>query len=167
VLKDIERNFVPVEGDGFDPYLRPDSKLPAIDKSRLNLDLYVGDERSRVKVPVTGEASLMIQYKNRAGVVSSFNAPDSQIEVVQLQGSNQEGYRVNTSLDWVAMFADQLLLIAQHPDNGVRRLVMPTLLAIRGFADAEEDAMKRYEQFAARAGLIFSAEERSWIRDIK
>lgn len=156
----------PTQGD-FLPYLRKDSKLPEISTDRLRVDLLVGDERSGLKSVPTGDATFVLRYKGREGALSSVTLPNGDMSVIQLQGAQQEGYRVNTGLVWVYFFADQLLSIAQHPESGVERLTMPTFLAIQGFADAAEGAMQRYEDFTKRASMKLSTQEQIWARDVR
>lgn len=163
----IKQNYVPPSAGDFAPYERTDSKIIPIRTDRLSLSLLVGDERNGLLTPVAGDASLVLRYKGREGGISSIATHEEQIEVVQLQGAHQEGYRVNTSLNWHAMMADQIVGIAMDPRNEIRRLLMPYLGAIMGAIDAEETALKRYEEFAARAGLSLSMDERAWVRDIK
>ena len=158
--------FVPPGVEDFQPYLFDNKKLPPISVDRLSMGLLIGDERTVLRVNTTGDASLIIRYKKREGVVSSMALPNQDLSLVQLQGSNQEGYRIDTGMYWVNFFADRLWQLASHPRSGLKRLTMPTFDSIPGFADAVEEAMKRYKDFARMAKLDFSKEEKLWVRDV-
>jgi len=164
----IKQHFTPPGAEVFSAYLRPDTKLPPLKTHLLRLDFLDREESLELDTPVpdNSNSSLALLYKSREAVVSGLNTQGEQLSVLQLQGAYQEGYRVNTSLDWISLFADQIVLIASHPDTNVRRLIMPTLTAIQGLLDAKDNAMKRYEIFAKRAGLVYSAEEVLYVRDI-
>ena len=164
ILREI---FTPPTPEDFKPYIRENSGLPPLQLARLSIDMLIGEDRVTLHTPTAGDASFMIRYKNREGAVTSLALPGEDLSVVQLQGATQEGYRVNTGLVWVDMFADKLLQIAQHPISNFRRVVMPAHYNIQGFGDAAETAMGRYMDFTRRAGLRFSDEEEAWIRDIK
>lgn len=163
----LKRAFILPEEADFIPYVRDNTALPPIKTGRLSVDLLIGEERSALRAVPTGDATFVLRYKGREGALSSVSLPESDLSVVQLQGANQEGYRVNTGLVWVYFFADQLLRVAQHPESGVGRLTIPTFLAVQGFADATEKAMLRYEEFTKRVGMRYSAEEQVWARDIR
>lgn len=162
----IKQNFTPPTDSDFQRYERPDTKIIPIKTDRLDLSFLIGEERAALLTSTTGYASLVLRYKGREGAVSSITTPKEEIQIVQLQGAAQEGYRVNTSLDWTALMADQILAIAQDPRNEVRRLTMPFIGAILGAIDAEESALKRYGDLATRIGMSESESERAWIRDI-
>jgi len=49
----------------------------------------------------------------------------------------------------------------------LERLVMQPSFSIQGFLEAAERAMRRYEEFAARLRMRFSAEELLYVRDVK
>lgn len=163
----IKQHYTPPQAEDFKAYERTDSKIPGIKIERLDLTYLVGNERIGLQTPVTGDSSLLLRYKGREGAISSIATPPDQIQIVQLQGSSQEGYRVNTSLNWTALMADQILVMANDPRNEIRRLIMPYLGAIAGLIDAEETAIKRYEEMAARIGMSMSNSERAWVRDIR
>lgn len=163
----LRETFIPATQEEFAVHIRTNSKLPPLSLPNLRLELLLGDERKDLGTPSTGEASLLIRYREKEGAIASVSLPDLDLSVVQLQGSTQEGYRVNTSLIWTSVFADKLLQMARHPKSYIRRLTMPTFHAIVGYVDSEETAMQRYKEFAARAGLNLSDEEHIWVRDVR
>lgn len=171
----IQHLFIPPSADGFTPYVRQNTNMPPISTEKLSLDLYSGEERIRMGIPFTGEDTFVIRYKKRQGAFSSIELLGTDLSVLQLQGAKQEGFRVDAGLYWVVLFTDQILQIAENPDSGVERLTMP--LVVNGLYDAIDRAirthhvkygtLKRYEEFASRAKMRFSNEERSFVRDIR
>lgn len=109
----------------------------------------------------------MVKYKRREGVVSSVAVKEEDLKVIQLQGAKQEGFRVDSGLNWIALFADQILQIVSHPDSRLARITMPPTIAIQGFVDATDAALTKYSGFAHRLGMRFSQEERLLVRDIR
>ncbi len=162
----LKELYVPKRGEPFLPYLVVNTKLRQIDPKRLSSNMVTGAQRASLTIPSTGDVSLLIRYKERDGVISSFGLSGSDLRLDQLQGAKQEGYRVTSSVSWVHFFADEILNIAKHPESGVERLVMQPTFAIQGFLDAAEKAMRRYDEFAARLKMRFSAEELLYVREV-
>lgn len=171
----IQHLFVPLSTEGFKPYVKPNTGMPPISTDKLSLDLYSGEARVGMEIPFTGDDTFVLRYKKRQGAFSSVQLLGTDLSVLQLQGAKQEGFRVDAGLYWVALFTDQILQIAENPDSEVERLMMP--LVVNGLYDAIDRAirthhvkygtLKRYEEFASRAKMKFSDEERSFVRDIK
>ncbi len=169
--------YTPPTREDFVPYIKANTGMPPMSPDNLNLDLYTDPDRSEMNIPFTGENTFVLKYRNRYGVFSSIETEDSDLKVLQLQGAKQEGFRVDSGLYWIRLLADQILLLAQNPESGVQRLIMPTQFFIKGLDDALDAALtrqtltysmlKRYEEFAARANMQFSNQERMFIRDIK
>jgi len=167
VSEKLKRLYVPKQGESFLPYLTLNTKLRQIDAKKLSSNLLSGQERKGLTVPTTGDISLLIRYKERDGVISSFGLSGSDLSLDQLQGAKQEGYRVTSSLNWVYFFADEILDIAKYTESGVERVVMQPVVAIEGFIDAADKAMRRYEEFAARLKMRFSEEEVLYVREVR
>lgn len=173
----IQRLFIPTSAEGFKPYVKPNTDMPPIAVDKLGLTLHTGDDRTRMGIPFTGENTFMIRYRDRQGAFSSVELEGADLRVLQLQGAKQEGFRVDAGLYWISLFADQMIQIAEHPESGIERLTMPIPVLIKGLDTALEvaltrqtlsmSALRRYEEFAARAKMQRSDQERSFVRDVR
>ena len=155
----------PPQAREFFPFLNRGTASP-LDIQKLDLQCLSGSRRNEVKTAITGDFSLVLKYKAREGAVSSFEEAERDLVVVQIQGARQEGYRVTTGMNWVYLFANQALWIANHPESGFDRLVLPLLGAVKGLDTATEEAVKRYERFVRLAGMRSSDVDRAFVRDV-
>ena len=158
--------FIKPGPECFAPYIRKVSNQPPLDVRKLDLDLLIGNERSMLKTPTTADASIVLFYRKREGSVASFELSPEELSVVQLQGSTQEGYRVNTSFKWIIFFAHEIREIATQPDTELSRITLPPFLAIRGLVDATESAVRRYEEFTSTLGMKYSREEDRFVVEL-
>lgn len=141
--------------------------LPRLLPANLSISILEGDERKGLKTPTAGDTTLLVRYKNREGAVASVDIQETDLQLIQLQGARQEGFRVEAGLNVVALFADQLLQIASHAESGLYRITMPPIVAIQGFVNASERALARYNGLAGRLNMRFSDQEQKFVRDVK
>lgn len=87
------------------------------------------------------------------------------MKVLHLQGAKQAGIRVSARMNWISLFADQSVQIAQNSETTYTRLVLPHVYNIEGLATMTEAAMARYRSFIAVALLSYSQDERAYMRD--
>ncbi len=159
-------NWLPATGESLAKYRI--LGVPPLKLDKTQADLYVGTDRLLLDMMFTGDFSYFLTYKNRPGYAASFaeqnNADD--VSLVQLQGAKQEGYRVMSALRVVDFMADQIQLLAEHPESPYQRITMPPHAVILGVVDATEDAIARYSQFAHRLGLTYSETDRAFVVDV-
>lgn len=155
----------PPQAGDFTQYLNRGTISP-LDTQKIDLKCVAADQRAGVKTPTTGDFSFILSYRTREGAVSSFVEAEQDLRVVQIQGARQEGYRVTTGMNWVYLFANQALWIANHPESGFDRLVLPLLGAVEGLETATDDAGRRYERFARLAGMRPSDIDHAFVRDV-
>lgn len=177
-LERVISSWQRVGGDAFKPYLRPsdtNSKYPPLTTDALSVDLFVGEKRNVLKSPTAGDASLLLGYRGREAYVSSVKEQNDDLEVVQLQGAKQEGYRVTQGM-YVAIFiADQVRLLATQPDSMFRRITMlhpltlsenlssvPSPTAILRIPSVVE----RYQSMINRLKMEYSSEEAKYVLEL-
>lgn len=121
-----------------------------------------------MKTPTTGDLSLIVRYKGKEGYVASLGEEAQDLTILQLQGGRQEGYRVSSGLAIVPLLAEQIRLLAEHPDSPYEHLFMPPIVLIQGIIDAaSEQVIRRYEELAQRVGLTFSQVENRFVRKLR
>lgn len=165
----ISEAFTQVGAEQFLAYLVKPKGLPPLDPRKLEASLIEGEQRDKKIIPITGDATIYLNYKNRPGAVVSFGVSEGDLSVFQLQGgrgSRSEGFRVTTGMLWVAFFADQINLIGQKSE-GMQRITMAPAVLIEGIIDASESALIRYQAFAKRLNMSYSAEEQLHVLDLK
>lgn len=160
----------PPQADFFRPFTHRIN--PPLDLSQLRLDLLEGDERRGLQTPTTGFCTLALRYKGREGAVTSLGEREADLVVLQVQGAkNKVSYRVSSGIDWVRLFAHQVISIAGQSSLPFQRVVMPAPYAIEGLLEevirGRETVDTKYIRFATQAGLRFSQDEQAFIRDIK
>src|SRR3989344_889297 len=147
-------------------FVRPDSGMN-IDPEKLSVDLLRGDDRSSLRFPITGDASLVFRYNGKPGYVASFHDDGDELVLRQLQGTKPEGYRLVTGLYIVPLVCDELLSIASHPDSPYASLAIPSLLAIVGITDAVEKAFSRYQQAVSYLRMEELPHERKYRKTLR
>ena len=162
----LKQYFGGINAEVFRPYLKSSQNMPPLKTDKLDLALIEGEERTKMRIPVGGNSSLLLTYRRREGSVASVECRGADLNVVQLQGARQEGFRIDTGLYWVKLFADQILQIATHPDSEIVRVTMPPIIAIQGFVEASEKAIERYREFGSRLGVRYSSQEQLYVRDV-
>lgn len=163
-------NWFPLKREVIEPYKL--KILDPLDLNKLRVDLLAGKDRKMLPIHTNGHYSLLVSYKEKAGAVMSFADVNNDITILQIQGAKAKGYRVSRGLDWIKLFADQIILIASCQDFS-RRVTMPELSKIPGLYDDAEDIIRtfdsacaKYFRFIALAQLRFSQEEKKYIRDL-
>lgn len=143
--------------------------VPPVDPAKLGVALVVGDERTALSTPITGDMSLVLTYKGKEGYLVSLGDEEDAISVLQLQGAARgEGYRVATGLFVVSLFAYQIKTITEHPEAPYKEIFMPPIFLIKGAEDAASALMgARYEALANELGLKYSHEEKRFVKRIK
>jgi len=167
MLETLKPYFSLPTPEEFTGYVIPQYGVTPIDVSKLDLELLEGEERENLRVPTKGDASMLLRYKRREGAVSGAEVREADLNVLQLQGARQEGFRVNSGMRWVNLFADRWLQIAEHPNNELYRVTMRPLVQIEGFTGMSESARRPYEQFTSRLGMRFSREQDIFVRDVQ
>lgn len=156
----------PLPPDAYNPYINPTMK-PRLDSMNIETKLLFGASRLTLRTPTTGDASIVVLYKHKEGMVSSFGLTDTDLRLLQIQGANScKSYRVVTGMYGEIFFADESVAMVTHPESGLSRIVVPQLTKIEGIEGAEsEHAITRYRGFIHRAALAWSDEESAYIRD--
>ena len=160
-----EEYYSPLKGDAFGRFVNKRVD-PPINTQKLHMDLLSGDDRLKLKTPVTGDLSLVLRYKGKEGFVTSMGDEGEAISILQFQGALRgEGYRVSSGLLLVPLFASQIHEISSHPDAPYRELYMPVTFTIEGLEVAKSgNATARYESLAAELGLKFSHDELRYVK---
>lgn len=162
----LEAVWTPPGAEDYRSYLIPNHQMPPLQVERLETKLLVGGARIGLKVPVAGDFTLALKYKQRLGAVISYEECDNDdLEVLQLQGAKQKGVRVTAGMRWVDHFADQSLKFIQDPGTTYTRLVIPTAMEMRGIGNMTDEAMVRYREFVHSSGMKYSKDERLFVRD--
>ncbi len=148
----LKELYTPPSAKDFEPYLR--SITPPLRAEKLAVNLMEGDERAEIRMPFTGDASLVVVYESKGrrnpGAIASFAVEDSELTVLQLQGAAGAGYRVNTGLRWVPLIADQMQQLVEHPESEIERITVPDVTTIAGINGASATAYENYRGFASR-----------------
>lgn len=158
-------SLYPKKGTCFNEFLRPIA--PPLDPDKLTLNMWQHLEQDEdFPLPVTGDASLVLNYKGCPGAVMSFSLTDDELIILQLQGAHsKKGYRITTGLRVTDLFVREIGDLAEHPSLQIRRIRMPN--EIEGLkAAASSLAEQRYKAFAYRLGMIYSHQERSFIKEL-
>lgn len=153
----------PKSGDYFNNFLRPIS--PRLDTSSLSLNIVIAAEYPTITgILLTGDSALVLSYKNYPGYALSFNQTTTDLVVLQLQGAHsKKGYRVCTGVKIPDLYASEVNQLAQLSES--KRIVLP--YDIEGDNKAMSSlAIPRYGAFANRTGMVYSAQERAYIRDL-
>lgn len=156
-------NRYPLSGQDLRSFVRRVN--PPLNTGALSLDYTEGD-RNGLRVPTTGDASLVLRYRGKEGSVLSFGVNHmGDLSILQIQGvKSKSGYRVSTSVMIPDLFAREIDELARLEPK-VRRIILPN--EIEGLCAAQSDlAVTRYRVIALRLGLVYSAGERSFIRDV-
>lgn len=163
-----EQYYHPPTRESFIPFVNKEV-VPAVDATKLNMGLYVGEQREGLKTATTGEMSLLLEYKEREAFVASFADQGEVLGIVQLQGATRgKGYRVATGLHLVRLFASQIQEITTHPESPYREMYMPPLFMIEGVEVAISDMVgSRYEALASELGMKFSVDEQLFLKKLK
>lgn len=157
-------DWYPINSSDLGKYLR---KIhPPLSSDKLVATIYSGTERRILRTPTIGDTTVTIFYKQKEGYLLGMDTATEDLNVLQVQGGSQEGYRVMTGLDCLGFSADELLRIATHPESPFRRITMPNIQSITGILDASTNACLKYSALAHRSGLVFSSEEGLYVRDI-
>lgn len=166
--------WTPPSAKDFTPYTKPDIAHP-VDPQALQLELLSGD-RSVLRIPSTGDVSLLLRYKRREGFISSVQDNDMELEILQFQGARQEGFRVVQGVDITKLMADQIKLLAQSPEVPFQWLTMrdPRKLVESMSAIASEDgalripeAEKKYAALISQLGMKYSESEKKFVVEVK
>lgn len=160
-----ENYYQPPTNEDFSRYVNR-RLIPVVDHSRLDMGLLVGEDRSSLRTPTTGELSLVLSYKGKEAYVASLADHSDSLGIVQLQGATRsKGYRVSTGVDIVRLYASQIDAIATHPESSYKELYMPRVQMIEGVEVAVSNfTSARYEQLAAELGMKYSHEEQCFIK---
>lgn len=166
VYLEAAKKRYPLPASAYKPYIRP--VIPPLNINSLSTAFLLSGERSSIKTPLTGNASLVLWYKGCEIALVSWGANDTDLSVLQLQGAkSRKSWRESSSLDWTSLFADQTLSIAVIPEVGVKRITMPQILKIEGITSSESEAViERYQAFLARAIMAWSQTEQQFVRDL-
>ncbi len=116
--------YQPGEVD-FRPYLRAGVR-PPLERNQLKCLLTNDDNRGLWGIHVGGDASLFIHYKGKAAFAMSYKMDGPNLQIVQMQGGGDKGYRVNTGMNVPGFFADQTRALLLCPENVFfDRIVLP------------------------------------------
>lgn len=162
----------PVDKLNFANYNTHAEGQPPLDLSKIEIQTVLSTSPSALAMPIEGEATLALRYKEFLSAVSSLreNAAGEMWTIVQLQGAkSKKSFRVSKSLAWHKAFADRIKQYASHPDAAVERLAMPPSYQITNLTDSTnlEAAKMRYEMTIAYLRMQFSREEALYIVDVK
>lgn len=161
------RGRYPRNGESLSRYLL-DSE-PQLKVNELGIGLYVADERRELQTATTGDASVLLRYKNHDVSVISWQGSGEDLEVMQLQGARSpKSYRGTKGVGWERLFGDETWAVAEIPEAEIARVTMQHPLDIPGVeGQATELAIRRYILFAAYLSLVWSNQERMFVRDVK
>ena len=165
-IKEVINTNLP--SDYYEKFLRPNNIL-VLDKNRIDLAVFCGDERRALKTITDGDSSLILRYKEKEGVVLSLKTETEELGIVQLQGSRgKPGYRISTGFFFVDFFGDQIKKIVNHSEAEFQRITMPSFGEINGMEDLRSEmAINRYQKLVNILGLRFSNEEWKFIKEIR
>lgn len=139
---------------------------PPLDPGKVSYQALAGGERAGIKIPLTGQWSLVLSYKDKPAAVASLEPINDQLHILQLQGSNSRvGFRLSMGLRWPEFFADQIYRVAAHPESPIRRLILP--MFPEGTIDCQsEGVMAKYRILRDRLGLVKADHEPVFYRDL-
>ncbi len=162
----LEALWTPPRAEEYRQYIISNRDMPPLQVEQLETQLLVGGARIGLKAPVAGDFTLALVYKQHLGAVISYEECDNDdLEVLQLQGAKQKGIRVSAGMRWVDHFADQSIKFIQDPGTTYTRLVIPTVINMRGIGNMTDEAMTRYREFVHSSDMKYSKEERLFVRD--
>lgn len=159
-------HWLPPSPDYYNGYIIP-TVQPPVDVARLHLIFLYKEERDVLKTPKTGDMSFVLYYNRREGYITSMGDSGSDLQIVQLQGARQEGYRVICGTKVVQLMGDQIYKIATLPESPYERITLPQTVLIDGQIEATNEAIQRYSQLRLTLGLRYSHEEQIYARDVK
>jgi len=176
-LENVDNSWNNISIEDFSPYVRPtrEGSHPEINPSRLHLQFLLGDGRNSLNLLTTGDASLLLLYRNRRGYISSFQEDGDDLEILQFQGSKQEGYRVTQGLHIAKLMADQVQAIASDPQTDFRRITMPNPTVLTENMSSVQSpfaimriprVIERYHGLIAQLGMSYSEEESKFIAEV-
>jgi hypothetical protein len=177
-LEHIAANWQNPGAEGFSAYVRPlrGDGHKDIDPAKLEMQFLLGDDRSTLKLLSTGNASLLLLYRKRKGLISSIAEVGDDLEILQFQGDKQEGYRVTQGLYLSRLIADQVRTIAYDPDANFSRITMPDPIILTENMSSVASpfsimripqAIEKYQAIISRLGMEYSDEEKKYIVEIK
>ena len=152
----------------YEQFLRP-NKILTLEKSRIDLAVFCGDERKVLKTITDGDSSLILRYKEKEGMALSLKTETGELSIVQLQGAKGKiGYKISTGFCFVDFFGDQIKKMVDHPKSEFEIISMPSMGQINGLEDfSAEVAIQRYQRLANILGLRFSNQEWKFIKEIR
>jgi len=177
-LESVALSWQPMRGEEFNPYLRSSdisTTNPPLSTDALSVDIFVGEERRFVKSPTAGDATVLLGYRRREAFISSVRENDNDLEILQLQGAKQEGYRVTKGMYVAAFMADQILLLATHPDTMFGRITMLSPITLSENLSSVPSptailripsVVERYESMINRLKMAYSAEEAKYVLEL-
>ncbi len=144
----------------FSKFLRKNTGQPPLDCSRLFIENYSEEERGVIGVPLEGVVTSALKYKKRIGQVLSIGESNDfeTWEIPQIQGVKASGYRTQTGLDTIALWAEVIEgALPAAREGGVRQLMIPDPYLITNITDAKsESALLRYNRLAQILKMQFS-----------
>lgn len=176
-LEHIAANWKNPGAEAFSNYVRPLHKEGHrdIDPANLDMQFVLGDGRSTLNLLSTGDASLLLLYRDRKGLVSSVAERGDDLEILQFQGAKQEGYRVTQGLYVTRLVADQIRAIAHDPEANFGRITMPDpIILTENMSSVASpfsimripDVIERYHGIITRLGMVYSDEEKKYIVEV-
>jgi len=144
--------------------------MPPLDVSRLRIEALIHQQRNALKTPTTGDASLVIKYKNQEGAVLSLaELEDGEVwDILQVQGAkSRKSYRLASSLLWPNALASRTKEYAMEPSAEVRHLVMGATWGMKNIDGAtSEHIFETYAAVRHILGMQYSEELGKFIKDI-
>ena len=167
-MPNIRELFVPPAAADFERYRRNEVNPNLVKAKDIALAfINQAEERRNLETPLAGNNALVLSYKNQEGIVLSFDVYESDLIILQLQGARRRaGYRLNTGLLVPYLFADNINVLATNPLSGIARLSLPPVYDIEGIEGAKNSGTNRYLELIARLKLLYSHEDRLYVRDI-
>jgi hypothetical protein len=143
---------------------------PPLNFDRLTCRPSTDISRAFEGIHAGGDLSYILYYKEEAAFMMSYKTNGTDLWVVQMQGSKNKGYRVNTGMDVPRFFADQTCNLLFHPGNTVfDRVLLPDYLSIQGIniGDRKEGTQHKYDRLRELLGMKFNPDLNAFVLDRK
>ena len=147
------------------------TNMPPLNLELIKIQLLLDKERSKFKdILYEGNTSILLGYKNKNSFIMSFNNIENELwNILQLQGiKSRKSYRILTSLDYIALFANIINQYTKNPGIKLRQITMPHPLEITNITNAKSEmATEKYLRFANLLEMKYSKIENKYVKDIK
>ena len=155
----------------FSKYER-ETRMPPLNTKRINLKFLSGSDRNKIKTPYNGDIIFVLNYKEIECTLCSLEelSTGEIWNILQLQGAkSKKSYRLITSLNCSAIFAETINQFASLSNAEVCRIIMSPTNNMKNVFDAvsAERLLPEYLKFAELLKLRYSKKENLFIRDLK